>query len=237
MEEGAKRRLVGAAVMVALMVIFLPMLLEEETRSPVSDQEMTIPPRPDFDKDFDRPRHEGPIESPVSGFSEPGELAPRDSRPPLERPPTALFDAPATAEPELAPEPEPELETERETAAETATVLMERVPPPVEPAPSIDTAKAPEPERKPASTPAPASEDLSSWVIQVAAFREHKRAYSLVQDLRAKGFPAYIEEAEVKEQLWHRVRVGPEIDRRRIETMAASLESQTGADVRIQSYP
>lgn len=71
----------------------------------------------------------------------------------------------------------------------------------------------------------------------MASLQQHERAYSLVQDLRAKGFPAYIEEAEVRQKLWHRVRVGPEVGRKRIESMAASLEKKTGLKVQIQRYP
>jgi cell division septation protein DedD len=41
----------------------------------------------------------------------------------------------------------------------------------------------------------------------------------------------------VRGKLWYRVRVGPEIDRKRIESMAASLVAQTGLKVQIQRYP
>jgi len=49
MDEGLKRRLIGATVLVSLVVIFVPMLLQHE---PVLEQEIhksNIPPRPDRD--------------------------------------------------------------------------------------------------------------------------------------------------------------------------------------------
>ena len=49
MDEGLKRRLIGATVLVSLVVIFVPMLLQRE---PMLEQEIhnsNIPPRPDRD--------------------------------------------------------------------------------------------------------------------------------------------------------------------------------------------
>jgi len=49
MDEGLKKRLIGAMVLVSLVVIFVPMLLQRE---PVLEQEIrksNIPPRPDRD--------------------------------------------------------------------------------------------------------------------------------------------------------------------------------------------
>lgn len=239
MEEGAKRRLVGATVMVVLLVIFLPMLLEEDTPSPVSEREMSIPPRPDFETDYDASVGDDPIAPPVSGFPEYREPVPPDSRMPQELPPPTLFDAPATAEPELVDEPEPEIEPAPKPAPKSAPapVVVEKPRPAAKPTPPPKATPAPRPPPEQPSAPEPATAKLSSWVIQVASLRERGRAYALVQKLRTKGFPAYIEEAQVRGQLWHRIRVGPEIARKRIETMATSIEAKMGLKVQIQRYP
>jgi len=71
----------------------------------------------------------------------------------------------------------------------------------------------------------------------VASLRDRARASALVQELRAKGFPAYMEEAEVKQKLWHRVRIGPEAERKQIESIAASLQAKTGMKGQVQRYP
>jgi cell division septation protein DedD len=46
------------------------------------------------------------------------------------------------------------------------------------------------------------------WMVQVAAFAEKKDAEALAADLRALGYDAFTQEAQVNAKLWHRVRVG-----------------------------
>jgi len=293
MEEGAKRRLVGAAVVVVLLVIFLPMLLEEETSVPISEGEMNIPPRPDFDPDRSAATSR-PIESTVSGFPGADEEVFSEADPDpgtaRESPSPVFFDIPVTSEPELDPEAEfqeapglveepaagPPAETLSKATPAAGKVAVAPAPPagPTPPKPKADQPPAPKqaaqppargsgseekpaprkeapqqvakatPQPVPAKTtpkpPASASKGSQkgefSWVIQVASLKDHQRAYSLVQELRAKGFPAYIQEAEVDRQLWHRVRVGPEIERSQIESMAASLKAKTGMPVEIHRF-
>jgi len=235
MEEGAKRRLAGATVLVVFLVIFLPMLLEEDSSSPVSEKEMSIPPRPDFDQGYDASVAEGPVEPSESSIPDDWEPIPQVPSTPRELAPSALFDAPATAEPEIP--------LDYEILPEPAPEVVEEKPPPVESAPTEkaelepETAPPPEPHSAPSSVPTQASLNRRSWVIQVTSLQDRTRAYSLVQDLRAKGFPAYLEEAEVNKKLWHRVRIGPEVGRKQIESMAASLEKKTGMKGQIHRYP
>jgi cell division septation protein DedD len=54
----------------------------------------------------------------------------------------------------------------------------------------------------------PASKAAPVWVVQVAAFAYKKDAEALATDLRALGYDAFTQEAEVNARLWHRVRVG-----------------------------
>ena len=49
MDEGLKKRLVGAAVLVSLIVIFVPMLLEHEPAIESDISKTNIPPRPESD--------------------------------------------------------------------------------------------------------------------------------------------------------------------------------------------
>jgi DedD protein len=236
MEEGAKRRLVGAAFLVVLAVIFLPMLLEEKTPPPIPEEDMSIPPRPDFDRAYDASRGEGSSESFLSSPTASGQPTPESFPPPRELPPTTFFEAPATAEPDYKPEIETGPESEPAVEPEQpASALVEKTPSPAKPAPEpkpLSTSRT-----TPTRPPVQKSTGSRSWVIQVASLRDRARAYALVQDLRAKGFPAYMEEAEVKQKLWHRVRIGPEAEHKQIESMAASLQAKTGMKGQIQRYP
>jgi len=224
MEEGTKRRLIGAAVIVALLVIFLPMLVEEEPPPSVSEREISTPQQPDFDQGYDASVLENPVEPSVSTFVEYEEPTQEDLPLPQELPPPALFEAPATTEPRATPEPPPVL-------------LEEKKPPAAKPKPAPKATSTSEPEPVPPSALARPHASPSAWVIQVASLRERDRAYEIVQKLRAKGFPAYLEEAYVKQELWHRVRIGPELERKRVESTAASLQRKTGRKGQIQRYP
>ena len=210
MEEGSKRRLAGAVVIVLLVVVFLPMLLEEDAPSPVPDGDLVIPPRPEFAPDFDTRVSEPP-------------LAPAPIPMPAELPPPALYEQPESAdagEPELAPEPESEVD-------------QAPIPEPVAiaPSPRVTAPEPPLPTRRPAPT------GLPSWVVQVSALTEVERARNLEKDLRSKGFPVFIEEATVDGKVFHRVRIGPEADRDRIERLAQSLKEKTGLEGQIKRYP
>ena len=48
MEQGLKERLVGAAVLVILAVVFIPMLLDERQEDEIVITETNIPPKPDI---------------------------------------------------------------------------------------------------------------------------------------------------------------------------------------------
>lgn len=213
MEEGAKRRLVGAAVIVALLVIFLPMLVDEGEESPVPEAALIVPPRPAIEP---RPQPAPPVglteeEERIEAPAGTAELAP----PPLYVPPAHEESAPVDDEswspvPIVAPQPQ-----QKPPVAETKT-----------PAP---------PSAQPVS-PRPKPDASSGWVVQVAALTEAPRAQALERELRGKGLPAFIETVTIDNKTFHRVRVGPEPDRKRAEAMAASLKQQ-GHQAQILRYP
>jgi DedD protein len=95
MDEGAKRRLVGAAVVVALVVIFVPMLLEDPDPTDLGEP-IVIPDEPAVD-DTDEAEALG-------------SLTAEDIIPPLpapEPPPGAVIEAPQTSDADTAGEPDP----------------------------------------------------------------------------------------------------------------------------------
>lgn len=202
MDEGAKRRLVGAAVVVALIVIFVPMLLERSEPDGLGEP-IVIPDEPAVEEDA------APLEP----------LTAEDLTPPLpapEPPPGAAFESPVTAaepapplsppQPQSLPEPQPE--------------PTERAAP--EPAPA-------------GATPVPAG--TASWVVQVASLGSPEAAKGLQDRLRAKGYTAFVEQATVNGKRYYRVRVGPEVERARADSLAAELQAETGNKPLVQRYP
>jgi len=206
MDEAAKRRLAGAAVLVALAVIFVPMLVEDKQSDGVGEP-IVIPEPPDFDARYDEsatPSEQTLEGAPPAAASGPG---------PLPAPPP--------------PDDEP------------ATVSAPQRPA-SRPAPRPTTAAAPRPAETPAPAvvgPKPVPPGARSWVVQVASVGNAEAARGLQDKLRAKGYPAFVEQARVNGKLYYRVRVGPEIDRGRADSVARKLAGETGSTPYVQRYP
>lgn len=196
MDEGAKRRLVGAAVLVALVVIFVPMLMEDSDRGDLGEP-IVIPDEPRVD-----PAGEDE-EAPSAG------LTAEDLTPPLP-----------------IPEPPPGAIVERPVAAPAPDLV------PVEPEPPGQSQIQPQP-----AGPQPVPPGTLSWVVQVASLGSPEAARGLQDRLRAKGYSAFVEQATVNGKRYYRVRVGPEVERARADSLAAQLQSETGNKPLVQRYP
>jgi DedD protein len=232
MEEGSKRRLVGTAVVVMLLVVFLPMLLEEESTNPVPDSDLEIPPRPEIASDAQS-----------DGESADASTTEEDRRPAMPQLPAPdRYEPPATtfqALPETLPAARPADAPGPASDSEPAPLPVADPAPAPDPAPAggmsgmsgMVSGSTPDP------VPASPTLDGPGWVVQVSSLTEQNRARSLEQELRAKGFPAFIERAQVNGKTYHRVRVGPRAERRDIEAMAASLRSKAGYKGQILRYP
>jgi DedD protein len=196
MDEGAKRRLVGAAVVVALIIIFVPMLLDNADPGGLGDP-IVIP------------------DDTGAGLDD------EDLGPPLE---------PLTAEDLIPPLPAPE--------PPPGAVLQ----PPVAVEPSSVSEPASAEDSLPASASAPAGPKpvpagTASWVVQVASLGSPVAAKGLQDRLRAKGYTAFVEQATVNGKQYYRVRVGPEIERGKADSLATRLQNETGSKPLVQRYP
>ncbi|MCF7985880.1 MAG: SPOR domain-containing protein [Thiohalocapsa sp.] len=232
MDEGAKRRLVGAAVLVALAVIFVPMLVDDGGREadPQGDP-IYVPESPDFDSAYEGPSATGDDMS--------------NTQLPAPELPTYADDTTPEAFPEWSdelPVPEPpqmpsdDVSVARpapESAAESATAAATQAP-----ARQAASRAAPEPtpEQPKAKGPKPVPAGASAWVVQVASLGSAESAEQLQDDLRVKGYPAFVEQAVVNGRRYYRVRVGPEVDRSLADRMAAKLEGETGSKPLVQTY-
>lgn len=114
MDEGLKRRLVGATVLVSLIVIFVPMLLDDDPVIETGIYKTNIPPMPE--RDFSS--------KVVPSDDESLALPPPERRPeivPLKRPPV-VGETPA-----IKPSTTPDKKTEPEKVAKEAPVVQPRV--------------------------------------------------------------------------------------------------------------
>jgi len=213
MNNTLKQRLVGAVVLVALAVIFIPMLLDTPDPTGSVTVSTEIPPLPE----------QQPLNSAPSGDSE--ELEP------LQQPaPNLVKRAPETesavAEPHAAPMAEPQPQAPAESPAEPPA-------PPVTPEPT-----APAPRASAAAPASPAKDgDTAAWVVQVGSFSLERNALALRDRLRGKGFSAFVEPLVGKDGTVYRVRVGPEKERTGADALRDRLEQTEKLKGLVTSYP
>ncbi|NAT61615.1 cell division protein [Pseudomonas syringae pv. actinidifoliorum] len=203
LDNVVKQRMVGALVLIAIAVIFLPMLFtrEDETRqfqveapsaphAPAAPQVKVDPvpvPEPQV-----LPQEPVPGDADMGGNNQPPAM-------PIAPAPTAQATAPAVAAPAAKPAAKP--------AATPA------------PAP---TAPAPAP-GKPAAPAGVDANGLSiSWSVQLASMSNRANADNLQKTLRTQGYNAYIRTADGV----NRVFVGPLIERAEADRLRDQLDKQ-----------
>lgn len=208
MDTPLKQRLIGAAVLVALAVIFLPMLIggpEPETGEDTRPVSLDLPARTDRqfetrDLALPTPASTPPPAEPVLPQAAP-EVAPQttpDTPPPPERGAQGL----ATVDISAAP-------ARTDTAAG-----QQRKPPP--PAPAT-------PPKSPAP-PVAAASAHGQWAVHLGLYANAGNAQSLVRQLKAQGIPAYSEAVAMSNgKPAQRVRVGPFAQRVEAESARLSV--------------
>ncbi len=207
MDAGLKQRLIGAAVLVALAVIFLPMLVKGPAPdSGVSDLSMRVPDAPQEGyRTVDLPLVVPP-EAPAEGVLPMHEPLSGDGLP--------LVDT-ATAP----PEGDVAAEDANEDAADLAA------PPASDPPPSAVARPAPAPaaaaqERAPAADMRlPPTTAGGDYAVHFGAFASERDARLIVRQLGEAGLSAYAEPFTLNGRPAHRVRLGPYASREAAEVV------------------
>ncbi|WP_030132373.1 SPOR domain-containing protein [Pseudomonas sp. QTF5] len=206
LDKAYKQRMVGALVLVALAVIFLPMLFsrQDEQRqvrvdAPAAPQAPAVPhvqvepvvvPEPQA-----LPQEPVPSDDEIAEQQAPS--TPIAPSAPVAAPPAPP--APPAAKPVTPPAP-----------------VAKPVPAPAQPIAAAPT--------KPSTTPSRVDANgLSvSWSVQLASLSSRESAESLQKNLRSQGYNAYIRSADGK----NRVFVGPLIERAEADRLRDLLSRQ-----------
>lgn len=192
MDDALRQRLVGAAVIIALLVIFLPMLLDSPQDSGKTQElDLSIPPRAEPGMETRRlPLDPAMTAPPVASDSRPADSVsplPADSgtsTPPPRPTPAASVPPAASAPAPAAPAPAP-------VATPTPPASAPSAPPTPVPAPRPTPAAA-----TPAPSPATAAPTPSAsgrFLAQFGSYAERNNADTLVRDLAKVGIAADIE--------------------------------------------
>ncbi|WP_434774367.1 SPOR domain-containing protein [Pseudomonas oryzihabitans] len=202
-----KQRVIGALVLLALIIIFVPMLFnrQDDARKVVVE----APPQPAAPT---APSTEvQPVQTPEAP---PVVVVPDEPAKPLGKPQTPIAG------------------TSGQAPAQNAPVTA---PPQPQAAPAAPVAKAPAASAPaaPVATPAPAAKPDSrlgaanlpnSWSVQLASLSSRPSADALQAKLRSQGYNAYVRTADGM----NRVFVGPVIERSEADRLRDQLNKQNG---------
>jgi DedD protein len=205
LDKAYKQRMVGALVLVALAVIFLPMLFSrQDEQRQVAVQAPTAPQAP---------------------------AVPQVQVEPVVVPePQALPQEPVPSDEEIAQQEQPSTPIEPTAPVASAPAAKPVTPPP---APAPAPMKKPTTAPSQPITAAPGKPDTTqsrvdanglsvSWSVQVASLANRASAESLQKSLRSQGYNAYIRTADGK----NRVFVGPLIERAEADRLRDLLNRQ-----------
>lgn len=197
LDKGLKQRIVGALVLIALAIIFLPMLLSRQDESRHVVVEAPAMPQ--------APAMPEVAQEPVS-VPEP-ELLPEEPVP-VEQ--VATTPAPLPATPSALPPPT------------TPIAPAPPAPPASKPPATASATPAAPAAAPPAQNRLDANSLPISWSIQLASLSNRASAESLQKTLRSQGYNAYIRSAEGM----NRVFVGPLIERAEADRLRDQLTKQ-----------
>lgn len=226
MEPGLKQRLVGAAALAALAVVFLPMVFDDTGVSEDGSGGPWIPPRP--------PELSGPQFAPLTeaeikrGARLPS--LPIDSTP----------DDPGSTGDTGRPAQPPATDTTAPTATPPATSAPgtenRALDAPAAPRPATGPARA-ETARARKDPPAGNEHGGTTWAIQLGSFSSEANAKKLNDRLQKLGFQPFVEHITMKTRSVFRVRVGPEKERHQAEALRAKIRKQANLDGVLVRYP
>jgi len=196
MDLSLKQRLLGAAVLIALAVIFVPMFMSGSAPQKSAEMEtssLAIPPAPD--REFQTrvlPVDAGaktPAAPQAGGDDKIATVDTATAPKPETLPPPVAAPEPATTKP-AAPAPAPSAPAAKPSAPAAAA------PAAAEPA-----------------KPAPGQAANGRFFVHLGVYSTTRNAEDLVATLKKSGFPAFAEASEYQGKRAERVRVGPFEDR------------------------
>ena len=207
MERRLKERLIGAAVLVLLAVIFIPMLLNDTTEynSEITGSNIPVRPEAEFSSRI------VPLDE---GQAQPQTAAPGDSD--AGEHPAASAPAAATGT--------------GEQHTETAGAPSAATAPPV----AASRAGEQEPDK---ALPTGKEMGVQAWIVQLGSFTSKENAQLLNDKLRDQGFTAFVEPLKQRSGVIYRVRVGPELLRSDAEKVHDKIKQSIQMDGLVVPYP
>ncbi|EGT0657078.1 cell division protein DedD [Proteus mirabilis] len=205
-----QNRLVGAVVLVAVGVIFLPTLFDGDKKYN-EDQFASIPlvPKPGDEQDIESI---APIEqtttpsTPSEGASEAmiSEAVTGGEQPQVS--------TPEVSEPQVAPST---------PVVEPPKVVNPPVEPPTTPPPAVSETTAPKGE---------------AWVVQLGALKNAAKVEEIIAKMHLSGYPVYTVPARPVSGKVTRIYIGPNASKAELQAMLPRLKELTGLQGEVRAY-
>lgn len=133
------------------------------------------------------------------------------------------------------PKPPREVKIPKDLPADPVVAKPE-TPAQPEPVKTPEVAKAEPPTKPVAEKTPPVTTDGGEWVIQVGSFSSAENANAVRDRLKADNYKVFVDEIKVAGVSSHRVLVGPNPDRAKLEPFKVKLEKLLNAPAIIKSY-
>lgn len=250
-----QNRLVGTVILVALVVIFLPDMLDGQKLAQKDESFATIPLRPELEPA--KPALQVSAASTLpEQHAESQQQAAAAEQWQVEEVPDPMTlgqQGQATQPPAVQPAPQPAVQPATTKPQPKPEVVAKKteLPKPVvkpEPAKPVEVAKpAPKPQagqiktmddllqskQLVAKAPEPAQ---GSWILQLGAFRNKDSVNALVGKLRAAGYSAHtVPRTPVQGQI-NRVFIGPDVSRAKLQGIQSKVSQLTGLSGSVVAY-
>jgi len=203
-------RIVGAIVLLSLGIIFIPVLLETNKIDGGNMGESPIPDIPSeistivFQLNDETGEFEQKGESPAAQFERQVDKEIANSAREVELP--DLTSDPVIAAP-----------AEQKTAQSSEKKSQEKI-----------TQKVKVTEKVTEKAPKDSGKSRHSWMLQVASFKDVENALKLRDKLRAQHYVTHVEERKQGATRIWRVRIGPDLDKSKIQKIQATLDKEMG---------
>lgn len=255
-----QNRLVGTVILVALVVIFLPDLLDGHKLAQKEEAFAKIPLRPELEPAKPALQVSAASTLPaehlasqqqasaaqqwqVEEVADPMTLAGQGNG--AQPATTPAASAPSQPQQNAQPKPQPK----PEVVAKKPVESPKPAPKPT-PAKPVEVAKAPAPAKAQAgqikslddlieskmtqpTTPAPAQ---GSWILQLGAFKNVDSVNALVSKLRAAGYSAHTSPRTPVQGQLNRVFIGPDVSKAKLQGMQGRISQMTGLSGSVVSY-
>lgn len=207
MDDGLKQRLVGAIVLVAIAVLFLPSLFNRDSRR-VVDLSSEIPSGPPVTtRLLEVPEPKQPQNIPAA--------KPLAENYPHEEAVSAVPSSPEDGDTSDFPESKPAPDIDSTSQGQTP--------------PEPETAETAEAELNAQGVP-------RAWSLQVGSFESGERAVALLERLQGAGYKSYIREGISTQGVVHRVFAGPKINKAMAQSEKRAIDEQFGTAALIVEF-